>query len=284
MSDVDISELTKSHLANLRRLVDGLEKADKVKEHFEVVHNSLSSSLESRDYSASSSKKKIRLNENVLAEKEKKSKRFDINWNLEHCERCMMSYWPSNCRVYIAPKFGISRKSSRLFTRYKLLSKQPSFKSFKEKLLKSVTHRSMRLIYECRRCKSRNLIVRELNHPEPKIVQLNRRRHHKKKDAITNTKKSSKNFIDLKPIISTGRTLVMNKIIAAAAKPAVNNINKNKSMFVPPTQQADSNKARDRKFKTLQAKLKHSESQQEMAKNEKKSSFGSLADFLEKLN
>lgn len=280
MSDVDISELTKSHLANLRRLVDGLDKADKVKEHFEVVHNSLSSSLESRDYSASSSKKKIRLNENVLAEKEKKSKRFDINWNLEHCERCMMSYWPSNCRVYIAPKFGISRKSSRLFTRYKLLSKQPSFKSFKEKLLRSVTRRSMRLIYECRRCKSRNLIVRELNHPEPKIVQLNRQRYQKKKDAITNTKTSSKNIPDVKTSTSTGRTLTKP---AAAPKP-VNNINKNKSMFVPPTQQADSSKARDRKFKTLQAKLKHSESQQEMAKNEKKSSFGSLADFLEKLN
>lgn len=242
MNDVDWNDLRRSHLENLALISARLSNNGRLKEHFEHLKNSMDSREAWRAEKEKS--KKIRINENVINESHKKSKSFDIDWNLEYCNWCKLCYWPSNVRVYILPKFGISRPTSRLFTRHKSLGFTPKFKSFKYKLLKNVANRSMKLIYECRRCRARNLIVKELNRPAPKLIPIDPKRENNRPN----------------------KKLKVPVIVKRAPE------------VIRPM---DSNKSRDKKFKSLQAKLKHSELQQEMAK---KSSIGSLADFLQKLN
>lgn len=282
MNDGELRELRKSHLAALSRLASRLPNGERVCEHVDVLHNSIEDrEVEQADREKS---KTIRVNENLIAESRKKSKSFEIDWNLEYCNACRVSYWPRNCRVFIVPKFGISRASARLYARHKLLNIAPKYKSFREKLLANIKNRSMRLVYECKRCGTRNLIVKELNRPAPRTMQLG---HQKKKKILQPVdKKDKKNSIQIKENKLHQSQLPRLLPQPSPRVPPVNHpprpvIEFNKRP--PPVTTNDSLKSRDKKFKSLQAKLKHSELEQEAAKNQKKTSLGSLADFLQKL-
>ena len=253
MDDTDLTDLRKSHLANLRRLLSTLTNGERLHEHIDVIHNSIESQAVTQAEKEKS--RTFRVNQNLITESERKSKRFEIDWNLEYCNACRLSYWPRNCHVEILPKFSISQSSARLFARYRLKGFTPKYKSFKEKLVKNLLKRSFRHVYKCRRCRTKNLIVKELNRKEPKLIQLDR----KPKREIKKNNKAQKVKLQIAQI-SPQKTVVFD------LKRPISN---------------DSVKMRNKKFKTLQAKLKHTELERDAAK---KSSFGSLADFLQKLN
>lgn len=265
MDDIDLNELRKSHLSNLRRLLSSLTNSERLHEHIDIIHNSIESHAVTQAEKEKS--RTFRVNQNLLIENERKSKRFEIDWNLDYCNTCRLSYWPRNCQVKIIPKFGISQTSARLFSRYKLKGFTPKYKSFKEKLVKNLLKRSFRYIYKCKRCRARNVIVKELNRPEPRLIQLGGRPKREIKLADMKNNKSQKVKPQTtqisKPTVQIGA--VRSSGLGDLKRPISN----------------DSVKMRDKKFKSLQAKLKHSELEREAVK---KSSFGSLADFLQKLN
>lgn len=260
MDEIEINTLTKTHLSYLKNLNDNL-KNTQLKEYYQFLSNSFVS-REICNFEKAKSKK-LRINENLIKDDQKNNKSFDVNWNLEYCEYCHLSYWPNNCKIYIIPKFRVSLQSTKIFTKHKLLNFKPKYRSLKEKIIDNVMKRSMKLIYECKRCKSKNLIVKELNRTAPKLFNLNKKAKEKK---IQLDIKNSRFIFNNKNKNNTNPTV--------KDSDKANNLSSSNDSIV----------VRDRRLKTLQAKLKQSELQQEKTKNEKKVSFGNLADFLQKLS
>lgn len=251
----ELIELTKSHLDQLRRINVNLQHSSRnLQDYYEHMSNSFDASQDSQ--SETDKTKRLRINENLIMQREKQNKKFHIEWNVEYCKYCKINYWPSNCRPFVRPKYGMSRRVSKLFTRYKLRNYTPKYRSFKSKIIKNILKRSMKLYYKCVRCKSKNLIVKELQRAEPKT--LNPKKHDKK---LTN-KLLFDRIYKSQPLKNVNLTTVQNQAKPGEVK------SKNQSA----------------KFhNSLLKKLKACESEQEKIQNEKKNSSGSLADFLQKL-
>ena len=196
----------------------------------------------------------VHVNEKVAEIAKKANKSFEVDWNLEFCEHCKLSYWPNNCSVYTLPKARITHATAKLYAKHKLADYKPRYKSYKEKLLKKSVCRGVRLIYECKRCKSRNVIIQEIKRAELKTIKLKR------------------------PIerVNLASKFVLNSLSA---------VNKQQPKQTTCALVSKTNStAVKKKFLSLQLKLKQSEMEQERVRNEKEKTFGSLASFLEDLS
>lgn len=183
-----LKELRKGYLSQLKHFFESENQKSPapLREYFQYLHNSIDSSEAHKQEDRKLNK--IKLNENLIREQRNQTKRFDINWNLEYCEACKLDYWPSNCTVYIKPKCRITNKGSKLYTKYKLLSYKPKYKSYKDRLLKNILNKGITLVYECKRCKSKNLIVNEVNRQGLKEKKLNK---NENKKSLLNSIKNS---------------------------------------------------------------------------------------------
>ena len=249
-----LKELRKVYLSQLKHFFESENQKSPapLREYFQYLHNSIDSSEAHKQEDRKLNK--IKLNENLIREQRNQTKRFDINWNLEYCEACKLDYWPSNCTVYIKPKCRITNKGSKLYTKYKLLSYKPKYKSYKDRLLKNILNKGITLVYECKRCKSKNLIVNEVNRQGLKEKKLNK---NENKKSLLNSIKNSQ--------------FAFNNKSAISIKADTNGSAKPKPLTTK------------KKFQSLQTKLKQNELEQERLKQQKNSSFGSLADFLQQL-
>jgi hypothetical protein len=242
MADPDaIKKLTQSYFANL----SGLFTEKPLKEYFEFKSNSFLAEenlkLEQKKQSS------IKVNDKILEAQRLQNKNYDISWNLDYCEYCKCEYWPENCTVYTIPRARITKKASSLNTKYKLFSYKPKYKSYKDLLIKNAINRGIKLVYECKRCKSRNVILSELKRNEIRPVRVS---------AVIANK-----FQNLQ--IKTASSLL----------PAVNK----------PQEVALAKSVPKKKFASLQQKLKQSQAEQERLACAKEKSFGSLASFLQNL-
>lgn len=258
-----LKELRNNHLKNLRNIFDTSQPSEEIKienshlkEYFQYLHNSLDSNTTLKLEQEKS--KRIRLNENLLKEIQAQNKRFDIDWNLEYCNACKCAYWPLNCTVYIQPKCRFTHANTKLVTRHKLFNFKPKYKSYKDVLLKKLLNKGIRLIYECKRCKTKNCILDEVKRPETKCVKVNKSQTKKHQDKLIQSSEFS-----------------FNKQNVIKCPPD--------SEIVVKTRKFNTRK----KFQSLQTMLKQNEMEQEMTRKEQeknRNKFGSLADFLQKLS
>jgi hypothetical protein len=243
----DLDELTRKHFEALKFLNIELAKNKQLGDYFDYLVNSHDSRIQCKADNEKS--KKLRINENLIIAKEKEKKNFEINWNLEYCRYCNLSYWPFNCKTRIASKFLVTKRVSRLFTRFKLENYKPRYKSFKSKQVNNCLKRSIKLIYRCKRCKSKNLILKEINRPEPRLIKLKR----------------SEKALKISNKLLFQKRIAQNDL-ASQEKDKTNVTIARKN------------------YKSLQMKLKQSEMEQERLKNEQKNASANLFDFLQKLN
>lgn len=166
----ELKKLTNQHVKNLLTFQQSLlnnQSNQAIREHFEYLKNSYDSNETERN-------ELKRNNSGILNEptpqQNNSSKRFESNWNIEYCERCKLSYWPSNCTVYILPKFHMTTYNSKLYTKHRLNLYRPKYKSYKDKFIKNTLNKGVRLIYECKRCKFRNVIMKELKRKEVRQI------------------------------------------------------------------------------------------------------------------
>ena len=238
--DGNYSCFTKSHLANLKQITMHL----KLKEYFDYMVNSLESKEVQQQEEIKQSKKKI--NEKVVEQKQM-TKSHRINWNLNYCEKCHLSYWPNNCTVYIKPKYHMVKRHSKLNRQIKLFDYKPRLNSYKEKLVKKVIDKGISLIYECKKCKFKNLIYNEIKRKDLNCLKPSEKMKEKKFNQDLNN-----SFLKF-----------------------------NSKVEWKPSQKPNAIK---KKFQSLQLKLRQNELEQQKSKEKTINSFGSLADFLEKLS
>ena len=170
----------------------------------------------------------------------------------DYCEYCKLNYWPSNCTVFIVPKIHLSYQSVKLLTKYKLLNYKPRYKSYKDILIQRILDRGLKLVYQCKRCKSKNLIFRELNRGDalkPIKVKQPKRRDQVVRDSLLKRYQ----------------------------------LKKQQEAQAQNRQKASDPKLKIKKFQSLQSMLKKSELEEENLKRERERSQTSLSDFLQKL-
>ncbi|CAF0786309.1 unnamed protein product [Brachionus calyciflorus] len=245
-----LSELTKSHLSNLKNLTF-YSQNKRVKEYFDFLKNSNDSRECLKEDEIK--RKKLKLNEKVV-EQQQANKAYEINWNLEYCEKCMLSYWPNNCTVYVLPKYHMRSRHAKLNRKLKLFDYKPKLDSFKDKVIKNAIYKGIELIYECKRCNYKNIIVNEIKRQNLKCLKSTKTLNEKKfKQDLSKSSLKFNSKIHAQNVQSEKPTIIKSNAIK-------------------------------KKFQSLQLKLKQNEIDQEKLKSKTTSSFGSLADFLEKLN
>lgn len=143
--------------------------------------------------------------------------------------------------------------------KYKLFDYKPKYKSYKDRILNKIMEKGNRLIYQCKRCRSKNIIYNETK----RLTQFK----------LVKSSKSStdKNLINCKQMhtVSFNNKKLSNNISSQNIEMKVNN-------------QPKTNLTGKKKFSSLQLKLKQSELDQEKLKNEKVTS--SIFDFLQNLS
>jgi hypothetical protein len=199
----------------------------------------------------------FKVNEKILKQQKLHNKNFEINWNMNYCEYCKVDYWPFNCRVYTLPKAKCSYKTAKLNTKHKLFDYRPKYKSYRDKLIKNVLNRGIKLVYECKSCKKRNVIIDELKRKQMKPVSKLTKKLREK--SLVNTKF----LFNSKSAPNLQNNLTQNNYKKASLVISNNNAKK--------------------KFASLQMRLKLSETEEEKLKMQKEQSFGSLASFLQNL-
>ncbi len=134
-ASVDLSELKKNHLSNLRAFVNLQAAQDRsvLKDYYESLFNTL-------DYNEACKAEQLKFYKLKTNDKQKEqaNKVTQTNYNLEYCEYCRISYWPSNCRVYMAAKARITHGNAQILRRYKLFDYKPKYKSFKDGLINKI--------------------------------------------------------------------------------------------------------------------------------------------------
>ena len=250
----ELGELKKKYLNQLACLFndsnESLANKD-LKEYFESMSNSLESDEHFKNEQMKLSK--LKSNEKQL---ELAAKTFKTNWNLDYCEYCKIAYWPSNCRVYMLPKLRLTAKNSHILAKHKLFDYKPKYKSYKDKLLNKIMNKGVKLVYECKRCKSKNLIFDET----------------KRQTKFRYNKKLSQKNVSIEAIHS----VTLNKN-SATKKPVLLNRTFEETTVIVSKSKAFAGR---KKFQSLQIKLKQNEIEQE---NLKKRQSCSLSDFLQKL-
>jgi hypothetical protein len=246
----EIKKLTQSYFSKLK---EAFGEQRSLKEYFESKSNSM---LAEENHKLEQKKQSgIRVNEKILEAQKLQNKNYDINWNLDYCEFCKCEYWPENCTVYTMPRARITKRTAHLNTKHKLFSYKPKYKSYKDLLIKNAINRGIRLVYECKRCKSKNVVLSELKRIDTRTV---------KASALMSDKFRK---LQIKPASSLLPT--MNNTIRLANNQEVR---RNVAPVVA-----------KKKFASLQQKLKQSQIEQERAMSEKEKSFGNLASFLQNL-
>ena len=247
-----LDELRKIFLKDLKLMFSSQENAKKepLSEYFQYLSNS----IDSNERFKLNRKKlnRLKTNEKQL---EYQNKKFKINWNLDYCEYCKLDFWPSNCQVYMLPKCRITNRNAKLHMKYKLFNYKPKYKSYKDKLLKKVLNKGIGLVYKCKRCMTKNIIL-----------------HETKRDCSFKPIKLNQNSLDknLKLKAKTSKTIhtvSFNKTMNSASDEIV--VNTKRNNFVGKN-----------KFQSLQLKLKQNEMEQERLKSQKQRS---LTDFLMQL-
>lgn len=252
--EIGLDDLKKNHLDNLKLLFSSSANSSlnientNLKEYYEYISNKL-------DYDQSFKAEQIRLSKIKTNDRHQAqtNKIFNTNYNLEYCEHCKLAYWPNNCQVFMIPKIRISKKNAKVLMKYKLFGNKPIHKSYKDNLLNKIINQGNQLIYQCKRCQSKNIIYKEKKRQTAfKLLKLNKESVEKNLTNGTST-----------------HSVSFNKILN-------NNVFSN-------TDQVKKNSFRGRKkFSSLQLKLKQNELDQERIKNQQKSS--GLFDFLQQLS
>lgn len=263
MNDIfELKRLKEDHLKNLKELCfqrnENTAGDEKLNDYYQYLYNSIDSKENLKEL------RKKEETKNETTQKQLENKSFLIDWNLEYCNKCLISYWPRNCHVYILPKFKVNYRNQKIYSKHKLSNLKPKYKSYKDKLLKNIQSNGIRLVFKCLKCNSKNYILKNINRAyKLKIIKS------KIKNLGTKLKKP-----DPKPIINN-QIYNINKTKNQLSNESVNKTAIDK--IIPAS-------GMKRRFQSLQMKLKMSEAEQEKSKKEKQSSFGNLSDFLQKLS
>lgn len=144
--------------------------------------------------------------------------------------------------------------------KHKLFDYKPKYKSYKDRILNKIIEKGNKLIYQCRRCRSKNIIYNETKRQTQfKIIKSNK----------TTTDKNLINCKQLHTVSFNNKKLTNNNISSGKSEMEIKVKPKN-------------NLAGKKKFSSLQLKLKQSELDQEKLKSEKVTS--SIFDFLQNLS
>jgi hypothetical protein len=238
-----LDELKKKFLKELKLI----SEEEPLSEYFQYLSNS----IDSNERFKLDQKKlnRLKTNEKQL---EYQNKQFKTNWNLDYCEYCKLDFWPSNCQVYMVPKCRITSQNAKLYNKFKLFNYKPKYKSYKDKLLKKLLSKGIDLVYKCKRCMSKNIIL-----------------HETKRDCSFKPIKLNQNLFDknLKLKAKTSKTIhtvSFNKTMNSVSDEI--SVNARRTSF-----------GGKKKFQSLQLKLKQNEIEQERLKSQKQRS---LTDFL----
>lgn len=253
--EVGLEELKKNHLDNLKLLFTTPASSsshrienNSLKEYYEYISNKLDYD---KNFKTEQIKQfKIKTNDRHQAQT---NKLFNTNYNLEYCEHCKLAYWPNNCQIFMVPKLRISNRNAKILMKYKLFNKKPTHNSYKDKLLNKIINQGNQLIYQCKRCSSKNIIYKEKKRQTAfKLIKL---------DKIS----VEKSLVDG----VNAHSVSFNKILA----------NNDASIVVDVKKKTFSGR---KKFSSLQLKLKQNELDQERVKSQQKST--GLFDFLQQLH
>jgi hypothetical protein len=248
----EIKKLTQSFFATISSTDFASTVHNKnMQQYFESKSNTILA--ETSDKLEQKRTSQMRVNDKLLEQQRLQNKNFDIEWNVDFCGYCKCAYWPENCTVYTRPRARVTARAAKLNAKHRLFNYRPKYKSYKDRIVRKVICKGLELIYECRACTGKNVIVREVRRSELRTVTVAakfRSMHIRPAGSLLN----------VAGVTSAGRAAVS----LGAMRPPVT-VAKNK-------------------FKSLQAKLKQSEAEQARQRSEKERSFGSLASFLENLN
>lgn len=237
-----LDELKKRHLTNLKQILNKTP----LNEYYQFIVNSIDSSERTK-----LEQKKLNRFKTSDKQLEYQRKQFKTNWNLDYCDYCKLDYWPSNCQVFMLPKCRLTFKNAKILTKYRLFNYKPKYKSYKDRLITKILNKGIRLVYKCKRCRSKNVILNET------------KRDCSFKPVKMNNKNLDKN---LKVKAKTSKTIHTTSFISINL---VGNHDKTKMNGL----------AGKKKFQSLQIKLKQNELEQNLNKSKQKS----LADFLTQL-
>ena len=216
------------------------DESDKtIREYMDQLSNSVEYSERIRE----DAKKLSKLNETHM-NKRKETAKFLLERDHEFCEYCKSSFWPDNVRVFISSKRSMTVRAAKLYSKHKLFGYKPRHNSYRDKQLKSVLNRGAKLVYQCKKCSSKNYVLREVN--KDSSLRL-----------IKSVHKSR----------STKVKWPMAPVVKEDPKPVVaKSLNSKK------------------KFMSLQTILKRNELLEQQMNAQRQSTVSSLSDFLQKLS
>jgi hypothetical protein len=246
---MELAAFTKSYLFEIRQLVTSSNTNVQLIEYFDYLANR--AEWEDRYKSIKQKSKQTKLNETLTEQNRQLQSNFDTSntsIGVDYCAYCKLSYWPNNCIVYIEPKLRMSNRSAKTIARVKLFEWKPKYNSYKDRLVKRILDKGIRLIYKCKRCGSKNIMIKEF-------------------------KRDVKNM----KFVRFGKQIPKTQI-----KNTLTNVKLNKIEL--PSHQATSTKSKGyaikKKHLSLQLKLNQNEQKQREINEKKKCQSGSLADFL----
>lgn len=242
----ELKKLTQSFYSDLKHLMsqDNEINCSPLSEYFDHMTNSFDydDHIKLEEQKAAC----MKVNDKLAEMKRLQHKSFDINWNVTYCDQCRLSYWPHNCTPYMTHKYHLSNRLAKLNSRADTTLRQGSFVN---KLATRLIKRGFKLVYSCKRCGSRNVMIDELKRDQIKFVNKDR-------------------------LKASGA--------AALAKFLSSSHNKSREESAPSVLKKPNTNDR-RRFQSLKMKLKQNDWEQEKMAREKEKSASSLASFLQNL-
>jgi len=252
---------TECHLNNLKLLFDSSESnaSSSLKEYFQCMSNTIAYDSSAREERRKVRNVKFHNNDNT---NENSKSNVKINQNIDYCEACKLDYWPSNCCVFTVPKCRFTSRNARLYTRHKCLDYKAKYKSYKHHVLQNLLVKGVQLVYECKRCKARNVVFKEIkrNTNSLKTVDLSGKKSIDRHQNLKNRQIIPPTLLNKTTIITNSETVSATAVVSISKKAATK-----------------------RRFQSLQHKLKESETKQAQYKEQKQSGSASLLDFLQRL-
>ena len=266
--EINFEQLNKNYLKNLKSFMNSnlKEKNSNLKEYYQYLCNSIDHIDEIKQEEKKLTRKRTSEKLNEL-----ENRAVKIKWNLDYCEVCKVDYWPSNCCVYIEPKHRMTYKNAKLHTKYKLFDCKPRYNSYKDKLLSNIIKKGIRMIYKCKRCGSKNLILNQAKRKNDlKLIKFNKHSFLKNlKEKVIKGK--------VPHSVSFNNTVDKTKQLISNSKTLDNLVVYNQNSMASKAKLLSGKK----KFQSLQVKLRQSE--EESTKNQSQKSTASLNDFLMQL-
>jgi len=205
------------------------------------------------------------------------SKNIFINDDLFKCHFCHSPLIKKrnselNFSVIVKARPRITTRSAAIYSRYKRLVLKYRYKSYRSRLIKQIENKSIKLVYQCKKCQSKNLVFKELRRLTPlSLIQPRQSKVQKKASQST-----LKNEATTKPVLSN-KSSQYNQSVFKIPSSLNSNISQNN------VSTSKISKPKNKKFQNLKLKLEAEMREQKEKATQNFSTTTSLLDFLQRV-